>query len=329
MVSRSKYELDNETIISIFKKAGLGEAENISALGAGEFNSVYSVDAGSKDYALKVAPKGTDGILTYETDMIEQEVYYYGLMQKAGIAVPKIYYSDFTKKDIPVGWFIMERLSGNQLDEAGLTKEEKEIANEILAGMIAKMHTVKGEKFGYRQMSMYDSWYLAIRAIVETLISDCNAHGKKSRRGKKLIKYIDANKDILKKVECSLINFDIWYPNIFCQKDGDEIKLTWIDPERCFWGDRIADFICLEVMNISMDKKSASVAAYNKMTTDKVTVTDEVRIRFAVMSCYMALIQEVEKYVRYTPFMFGWWRNVFSSMLFYHEGFKELRKYTK
>ena len=74
-----------------------------------------------------------------------------------------------------------------------------------------------------------------------------------------------------------------------------------------------------------MDKKSASVAAYNKMTTDKVIVTDEVRIRFAVMSCYMALIQEIEKYVRYTPFMFGWWRNVFSSMLFYHEGFKELK----
>lgn len=326
MVSKSKYELDNKTIVKLFKKAGIDNAINIAPLGAGEFNSVYAADANGKAYALKVAPSGTDGVLTYEIGMIEQEVYYYELMRKADITVPQVYYSDFTKSEIPVGWFIMERLDGTQLDKAELTADERERADEILAGMIADMHMVKGDKFGYRQMKMYDSWYLAIKGIVEALISDCSDRGKKTRRGIKLLKYIDKNKEVLEKADCSLINFDAWEPNIFCIKENGEIKLAWIDPERCFWGDRIADFICMETAKLSMSKKTVSVKAYNKASKEPITVNAETEIRFAVMMCYLALIQEVEKYARYSPSMFGWWRNVFSSAMFYHAGFKQLRK---
>jgi hypothetical protein len=44
MKSRTKLELDTKTIIRLFGNADIEDAENISPLGAGEYNSVYSVD---------------------------------------------------------------------------------------------------------------------------------------------------------------------------------------------------------------------------------------------------------------------------------------------
>lgn len=55
-------------------------------------------------------------------------------------------------------------------------------------------------------------------------------------------------------------------------------------------------------------------------------VDREYEIRWAVMMAYMGLLQEVEKYYRYTPFMFGWWRNVISSAFAYSKGFKALKE---
>ena len=102
MKSKTKYEVDPATIVGLFEKAGIEAAGNIAPLGDGEYNSVYAVDAGGVGYAIKIAPLDSALILTYEQDMMAQEVYYYGLMaDQAGIQVPEIYYADFSKTEIP------------------------------------------------------------------------------------------------------------------------------------------------------------------------------------------------------------------------------------
>lgn len=327
MKSRSKCELDEKTIIKVFEHAGIFGAKKIAPLGAGEFNSVYSVDAGGKKYAIKVAPEQDRNILTYEKDMIEQEVYHYGLMKKAGINVPEIFYTDFSRHDIPPKFFIMERLNGRQLDKAKLTKTEKTEAKKLLVEMVAKMHSVKGEKFGYMQCGLYDTWYLAIRAFVENLVKDCKAFGKTTKNGERLLVYIERNKKALENAESRLVNFDIWPPNIFVEKKDGHLKMSWIDPERCFCGDSIADFVCLDFMKMSMDKKSEILKIYNAAADKPVVVNDETRIRYATMLCYLGLIMEVEKYSRYTPRHFGWWRNIFASRKLFSTGFKTLKRY--
>lgn len=55
MRSKTKIAIDNATIIKLFEKAGINGAENIAPLGAGEYNSVFSVDAAGKNYAIKIA----------------------------------------------------------------------------------------------------------------------------------------------------------------------------------------------------------------------------------------------------------------------------------
>jgi len=325
MRSRTKLEIDQQTIMKLFAKAGIEGAENISPLGAGEYNSVYSVEAGGKAYAIKIAPQGSAKILTYEQQMMAQEVYYYALMaNQAQISVPKIYYSDFSKAEIPSAFFIMEKLPGKQLDQAGLSDQQKEEAEQKLAGMVAKMHSVKGDKFGYRQNGLHANWHLALRSMVANLIEDCANLGRKTPRGEKLLKYVDAHQRVLEKVECSLINFDIWPPNIFCEWVEGELSLAWIDPERCLWGDRIADFVCLDFMNMSLDKKAATIQAYNRTSDNPIVVGDEEKVRFALMLGYLGLIMEVEKYARYTFFHYGYWRNVTVARMLFSACFMQI-----
>jgi len=327
MRSKTKSEIDQKTIKKLFERAGINDVENITPLGAGEYNSVYSVDAAGNNYAIKIAPDESAKILTYEQQMMAQEVYYYAIMaNQARLRVPEIYYSNFSKTEIPSEYFIMERLPGKQIDQVELSDTQKEEAAQKLTAMVAKMHGVRGDKFGYRQNGLHTNWHLALQAMVSNLIEDCRSMGKKTKRGEKLLAYINVHQLILEKVECSLINFDIWPPNIFCDWENGEMKLSWIDPERCLWGDRIADFVCLDFMNMSLDQKTATIQAYNQTSAEPIVIGNAERIRFAIMLGYLGLIMEVEKYARYTVFHFGHWRNVMVARMLFSTCFRQLEE---
>ena len=116
----------------------------------------------------------------------------------------------------------------------------------------------------------------------------------------------------------------MWYGNILCIKKNDKIELIVIDPERTVWGDAIFDFVNLEFEKM-LNKKTTSLKAYNEIAKTKINCTKEEMIRFAFALGYLALIQEAEKYYRYTPHHFGWWRNVASCKFLYKNAFRILK----
>ena len=75
-----------------------------------------------------------------------------------------------------------------------------------------------------------------------------------------------------------------------------------------------------------LEKKGKSLAAYNSVADSPVLATEDEKIRYGVALGYLAIIMEVEKYFRYTPFHFGWWRNVIASALLYRQCFAALEK---
>ncbi len=328
MRSKTKAILTDETIVKLFAKANILGVTEIKPLGAGEFNAVYAVVAKGKEYALKVAPFTTADVLPYEKGMMAAEVYWYKRMREdTTINVPKIYFYDDSKELIPADYFIMDKIDGVQLNKLALSKEERAVANAEMCKMAASMHKVKNDKFGYIQQQLYADWYQAIRSMVASLIDSCIAKGKKTKRGEKLLSYIDKHKNVLEKVDCCMVNYDIWMPNIMAKRlEDNSIKYWWIDPERCFWGDRMADFVCLQMTQPNLYKKSAAFAAYNSAADAKLEANGQTNIRYAIMMAYMGLLMETEKYYRYTPLHFGWWRNVIAgALLYYKTGFGILK----
>ncbi|HWQ59298.1 MAG TPA: aminoglycoside phosphotransferase family protein [Clostridia bacterium] len=324
MISRTKYRIDGAALEKLFRSAGIDGAANIAPLGAGEYNAVFSAKAGGREYAVKIAPTDGTPILTYERDMLASEVYWYGLMrERTSIPVPEIHHADFSRKLIPAGFFIMEKLQGRQMDQMDFTRAEKADCTAQLAKMAAQIHRIKNDRFGYIQNGLYEDWHRAIRAMAQSLMEDAAARGVTPRRGKKLLSLIDKHRETLAKAECSMVNFDIWPPNIICRREEGAMIYAWIDPERSFWGDRIVDFVCLEMMTPLAGKK-ASLDAYNSVADSPVLATGEERIRYAVAQGYLALIMEVEKLYRYTPFHYGWWRNVAAAAMLYRSAFEAL-----
>jgi len=322
MVSRTKYKIGNQTIGALLRAAGLGEAARIVPLGAGEYNAVFSVTAGGKEYVIKIAPEdGNPAVMTCEKGMMAAEVFWYKMIrEQTSITVPEIYAVDLERRYIPTDYFIMEKLPGLTLDKMRLSKAEKEEAAAQMAQMAAQIHGIKNSRFGSVQGELYGDWHRAVRAMVRMMLDDCARKGRRSKRGERLLAYIDQYTGVLRQAECCMVNSDLWPPNIVCKRENGAIHYAWIDVERSYWGDRVVDFVSLEMMAPLAEKK-ATLAAYNAAAEQPVLATEEEKIRYAVAQAYLGLAMETEKYFRYTPRHFGWWRDVFASKWLFARAF--------
>ncbi len=301
-ISKTKYHASEAEIKELFSSHGVGNVIDIVPLGNGEFNAAYRVTCDNDvNYALKVAPPKDAKVLSYENNMMESEVFWYSQMHaKTDILCPKVYVSDFSKNIIKSNCFIMEMMEGGPLWEMNFSDEEYEAVQEQKICMLSKIHRITNDKFGYVQMGLMPSWYEALRKMASQLVTDCINIGHDTPDGERLISLIDKYEQLLRAVPCRMVNFDLWDSNVlYNPKTG---KICWIDPERGFWGDPVADFITLGPgQKVPLSAKQKELDIYNNMVEEKILLTKETEIRYALAVCYLALIEEVEKYVRYEP----------------------------
>jgi len=327
MISRTKSHINKETVMRLCEKAGIKNIKSISPLGAGEFNAVYEITA-DRAYVLKIAPSSQTPVMTHEKNMMQSEIYWYDIIRtQTNIKVPDVYYTDFSKSVIPSDWFIMEKLEGVPRNE--IKANETELL-EKTAHMLAQIHKIKNDTYGYVQNMLYDNWYAALTSIIQNMLEDAKRAGRKSKNGERLLAYAVQYKSMLEKIPCCMVNYDLWDPNIICRhNENHELELQWIDPERSFWGDRIFDFICLENPASFLNKKTRSITFYNQKADTPIILNKETEIRFAFAMGLLAMIQEIEKYYRYTPLLYGWWRNTGGSKYYYSAAFKILKSSRK
>ena len=298
--SKTKYEATLEEIRELFSFHKIGNVKSIAPLGNGEFNSAYKVmlDDG-KSFALKIAPPEGATVLSYEKNMMESEVFWYRMMhENTDILCPEVYVSDFSKDIVKSNCFIMQMMEGEPLWAVNFSDNEYENVQKQKIEMLAKIHRIKNDRFGYIQSGLHDTWYDALKSMAGNLVKDCKALGYETPDGEKFISYIDKHAELLKSVPCRMVNFDLWDSNVLYH-DG---KICWIDPERGFWGDPVADFITLGAgQKAPLSAKQKELDIYNETATERIVLSKETEVRYALAVCYLALIEEVEKYVRYEP----------------------------
>lgn len=298
--SKTKFRATEEDIVRIFRANNMSPIITVETLGNGEFNAVFKVcTEDNKEYAVKIAPSHDSKVLTYENNMMKSEVFWYEQMrEKIDISIPKVYVSDFSENIISTSYFIMEKMDGKPLWEMGFTDAEYAKVQEQKIFMLTQIHQIHNDMFGYIQTGLQNSWYAAIRGMVSNLIKDCETMGKETPNGHKFLMAIDRHEDLLRDCECCMVNFDLWDSNVLYHNG----KLCWIDPERSFWGDRIADFITLgKGQKSPLSEKLAEIEIYNRTSEKPIIYDKNMEIRYQVAVGYLALIEEVEKYVRYEP----------------------------
>ncbi len=324
IISRTKYEAGEEEIIRLFEVNKVGKVIKTAPLGDGEFNAAFKVTCeDGKDYVLKIAPPEGATILSYEKNMMDSEVYWYRKMKEnTDILCPEIYASDFSGKIIKSACFIMQMMAGEPLWKCDFSKEEAVRVQEEKIGMLTKIHVIKNDRYGYRQLGLHDSWYAALRSMTDSLIKDCKNIGYETPDGEEFLKLIDKNEEVLKKAPCRMVNFDLWDSNVLY----DNGKLVWIDPERGFWGDPVADFITLgKGQKTQLADKKDEIEIYNRTAIEKIELNRDTEIRYACAVAYLALIEEVEKYVRYEPDHPNYIRNTVDARDMYDMAFGLMR----
>ena len=189
--------------------------------------------------------------------------------------------------------------------------------------MLTKIHRIANDGYGYIQTGLMPSWYEALKNMALMLVADCKSLGHDTPTGEQFIRFIDKHEKLLRAAPCRMVNFDLWDSNILCNEETG--KICWIDPERGFWGDPVADFVALGPgPKAPLSAKQKELDIYNEMAQDKILLTEETEIRYALAVCYLALIEEVEKYVRYEPDNPTYIRNAVDSKEMFEMAFKLL-----
>ena len=325
VISKTKYEASKEEIKELFSYHGVGNVLEISVLGNGEFNAVYKVfcDNGAS-YALKIAPSDDSEVLSYERNMMGSEVFWYEQMhEKTDILRPRVYVYDPSKTIVKSSCFIMEMMEGEPLWAVEFSADEYEEVQKQKIGMLAGIHRITNDGFGYIQTGLAPTWYEALKKMAQNLVTDCKNLGHETPDGEKFLSLIDKHEKLLRAVPCRMVNFDFWDSNILY--DTESKKICWIDPERGFWGDPVADFITFAPGQKSpLSAKPKVLDAYNELAREKILLSEETEIRYALAVCYLALIEEVEKYARYEPDNPTYIRNTVDAKDMYEMAFKIL-----
>jgi hypothetical protein len=322
--SSTKYQASSEEISALFETGGFGRVTGASPLGDGEFNAAFKVTCeGGREYALKIAPPADARVLTYEKNMMDSELFWYSKMKEyTDILCPEIYMRDLTCRIIKSACFIMEMMNGEPLSRCSLSDEEAERVSAEKLGMLAGIHAVRNDKYGYRQTGLYDSWYEAVRSMTENLVKDCRNIGYETPDGEEFLRLIDKNENELLKAPCRMVNFDLWDSNVLY----DNGRLIWIDPERGFWGDPVADLITVgKGQKAPLSEKKKELEIYNGKAAEKIELNRNTEIRYACAVAYLALIEEVEKYVRYEPDHPNYIRNTVDARDMYDMAFDIMR----
>lgn len=213
--------------------------DGLKFIGGGSFGKVYK---GTKSDGEPIILKAyhVSGMESTEAEQLKI------LGLNTNVPMPKVY---FTHNDEECAVLCMSYIDGkNALDTSFLLKnktQKQSFADSVVDGML-QWHAVKGEKFGYLENAIYDSWkdfYIENKvnrdlAGLKVLMKD----GKYSKKSYDLLcRGLDIFKEIADEPEYPvLIHGDLNIMNIMA--DPKTMKLTgFIDPCGSMWADREYD----------------------------------------------------------------------------------------
>ncbi len=210
--------------------AGIDPASVVASeeIGGGTYNTAIRLAlAGGRRLVLKIAPSAPG--LSYEHDLLATEAEYY---RRVSGPLPSVVGAG-------PGFLLMTELPGvpwSRLRDTGPRAE--------LGAIVAGLHGVTGDGYGYPQAPLRPTWPMAFTAMVDAVLADAVRYEVRLPRPAAEISHLVRRHEPLLELVTTpvLVHFDLWKGNILL--DGGRVSGI-IDAERAFWGDPVAEFVSL------------------------------------------------------------------------------------
>ncbi|GAA4683030.1 phosphotransferase family protein [Phytohabitans rumicis] len=300
MESSTKRKVTEAELVQLVHR-GFGAQTEIARwheLTDGTYNAAYAVTlADERDLVLKVAPAPGLKLLTHEVDLMRTEVDFYRLTSGAGVPVPEVAFADFDRDLLDSDYAFLSRIPGTDLHSSlkELTPAETADVRGQVAGLTARIHRITGPGYGYPlrdSRSWQSTWRGAFGAMVDDLVADAQRLDKPLPVPPERIgAMIRRHADVLDEVDRpALVHFDLWDGNVFIVPTSGGWRVAgFIDGERAFYGDPVAEFVSLALFRDLADAPEI-LAGYDP----PIELNASVSRRLNLYTTYLFTIMAVE-----------------------------------
>jgi aminoglycoside phosphotransferase (APT) family kinase protein len=299
-VSATRPELTSAQLAAIAAAACPGDALVGSApLTGGTYNAVHRLDlASGRSVVVKVAPPPDAPGLRYERELLRTEAMFYERAGALGdVPLPEVVHAGFDRTIVGSDLLVLTVIEGVQWLEAGpLDEDVQRSLRHHLGELVARLHGIRGERFGYPHEAtgpLTDRWSSAFVGFVEAVLADAADHRVDLPvEAEGLREVVAAHVETLDQVEApTLVHFDLWDGNLFVDPDAGRVTGI-IDAERAFYGDPLADFVSLPLFG-DPETEPGLLEGY-RAAGGAVSFDDSARLRLALYRAYMDLLLLVE-----------------------------------
>ena len=319
--------LDDATLAALTRVvAPVGRLVAAARLTGGFFATTYAVDlADGTRVVVKTAPTATERLLTYELDLVRAEAAVYRrAAARPDLLMPRLLRFDASRADLPGDVVVATFLDGTPWEQAGFGRVDDDpraaCAQHDLGALMARLHTVTGERFGYVRSVEEpagpdgpagarlhgDTWPEAFGRMVEAILAD-GARWDVDLRPDDVRRALARHRDALAQVTVPvLVHGDLWPGNLFVTGDGALVGV--IDPERALWADPLMDLVGADQFGRA-DVAPRLLAGYRSAGHELDLTSPDARTRFLLYRMYMSAILHVESVPRgYTGDFVQWYR---------------------
>ncbi|WP_421742440.1 phosphotransferase family protein [Cellulomonas sp.] len=241
----------NDALTSLV--APIGPLSDVELLTGGQFATTYRVTlADGTRVVVKTAPVGTDGLLTYEHDLLRAEALVYGLAaDQPALLMPQVLHTDFSRTLLPSDALVVSHLPGVPWVDAGFgpaSSDHRTVRAERETGaVLAALHAIEGPEYGYPCGRREATWAESFTGMVDELLADASRWSAPVPAAE-VRAALERHRHVLDDVaRPSLVHTDLWAGNVFVDPVTGAV-VGIIDPERAFWGDPLADLVGVDPM---------------------------------------------------------------------------------
>ena len=228
-----------------------------SLMKGGVFNTTYLVktDSESNGIVLRVAPVNQHLLFDFEKSMMAAEPLFYEMLGEANIPTSEVIHYDNSFGVIDREYIIFKYIRSVPMNDISVPEDVKSGLYQQLGEIIAILHDIKSEKFGWKrpnnELGMYGHWGAFLYRFAREIADRCSNYGVfNDGELNKFINYFEDTKVFNQIKQARMIHADLWEGNVLVsENDGNREVAAIIDVDKAIFGDKDMEFASPVMLN--------------------------------------------------------------------------------